>query len=117
MPLRDRRPVLQPVGPGRGVAPKLTRDRRRIPPQPPGDLTHPFALGTQQRDLLTLHERQIPARYHRWKTWIHAASVTEPAEPNRAGHACFARILGPRAPSDRRPEPDPVLPPRDSGTT
>ena len=60
MPLRRRGPVPQPAAAGRGIAPQLARDRRRRPPQPPGDLPHAMPLRTPQRDLLALRERQAP---------------------------------------------------------
>ncbi len=56
VPLRDRRLVLKPERPGRRVAAKLPRDRRRAPIEPPGDLTHTETLGSRQRNLFTLAE-------------------------------------------------------------
>lgn len=50
------------AAPGRCVPPQLTRHRRRVAPDLAGDLTHTDILNTQQRDLLSLGERQIPCR-------------------------------------------------------
>ena len=49
MPLRRCRPILQAATARGRVAPQFTRDRRGIPPQPPGRLPHPTALRPQQR--------------------------------------------------------------------
>ncbi|SCE52549.1 hypothetical protein GA0115242_146524 [Streptomyces sp. SolWspMP-5a-2] len=63
-------------------------------------------IGLQSRPT-GLHRRQVGI-----SSWIHAASVPEPAEPHRPGHPrSTARILGLGTPSDRRPEPDPALAP------
>src|SRR3954452_1323159 len=61
-PLGHRRPIRQSSPAGGGIAPQLTRDRRRCPPDPAGDLTHADTLSFKQRDLLTLNERQISTR-------------------------------------------------------
>ena len=82
VPLRDRRLVLKPECSRRRVPAKLPRDRRRAAIDPAGDLTHTEALGPEQRDVLTLSKRQIPARHRRGQTWVHPASVAEPPEPN-----------------------------------
>jgi len=62
MPLRGGGSIRQTTATGSRVAAQLTRDRRRCPPQPPGDLAHPGLLGPQQRDLLALGERQVTSR-------------------------------------------------------
>src|SRR5690606_14254968 len=61
VPLRDRRLVLELPGPSRRVPAQLTRDRRRAPVHTTGDLSHAMALRLQQRDVLTLRERQVAA--------------------------------------------------------
>ena len=78
VPLRGRRLVLEPPRPGGSVAAHLTRDRRRIPPEPTGDLPKRDLLGTPDSDVLPLREGQISAGHSRGKTRVHAASVTEP---------------------------------------
>jgi hypothetical protein len=92
LPLRGRGAILQLAATRGGVTTQLTRDRRRITAQTPGDLPHPVVLCPQDRDLLTLDERQIASRRlgqtYRW----HPATVTEPTRPHRLRHA--ARIGG-----------------------
>ncbi len=94
LPLRHPRPVLQLPAPSGGVAAKLTRNRPRVTTDRPRDLAHPLTSGAQDRDLLTLLERQVTARglgqTDRW----HAASVTKPARAHRHGHAHPHRSLG-----------------------
>ena len=55
--VRRRRAVAAAVG----VALELARDRRRRPPQAPGDSSHCLAARPGERDLLTLGERQATA--------------------------------------------------------
>ena len=63
LPLRDRRPVLRLAAAGRGVAAQLTRDRRRDHARARGrSRARPWPCALQQRDLLTLGERQVAAR-------------------------------------------------------
>jgi hypothetical protein len=56
MPLCKRRLVVQPIGPRRGVAAKLPRDRRRAPAQPPGDLPNRDILRPPKGNVLPLAE-------------------------------------------------------------
>ena len=95
---------------GRRVAPQLPRDRRRRPAELAGDLAHPEPLRVQDRDLLTLGERQVAARHRRRARSAHATSVPEPSRPDRRRHADLQRPR-PRSTAlgDRRPEPHPVL--------
>ena len=116
VPLRRRRPILQPIRARGRVAARLTRDRRRRPPQPSRDLTHPCALGTQDRDLLTLREAQISARHRSQTDRWHPSSLTEPPRPDRLRHPGHTgRVLARHPASDRPPEPDPILAPRRRG--
>ena len=113
MPLRDRRLVVQAVGPRGGVAANLARDRRRAAAQPPGDLPNADILCPPHCDVLALAECQVSGRHRRWQTWIHAASVAEPPECHRRRHTGFGRrVLGLHATSDRRPEPNAIRSPR-----
>src|SRR4051812_612851 len=50
MPLGRGGAILQAAAARRSVAPQLARDRRRRPPEPPGDLPHPVPLRAPQRD-------------------------------------------------------------------
>src|SRR4029453_11884139 len=83
MPLCERRPILETKRPCRRVAAQLPRDRRRRPAEPTRDLAHTELLRTPDRNVLTLREGQIPARHRRRQARVHAASVTEPPEPDR----------------------------------
>ena len=47
---------------GRGVATQLARDRRRVAPDPAGDLTHPMVLRLQE----AISSRSAKDRYARW---------------------------------------------------
>src|SRR5690242_676635 len=82
VPLGRGGAILQAAAPRRSVAPQLARDRRRRPPEPPGDLPHPAPLRTPQRDLLAFRERQVPPRGRprrpRQRRWWHAARLPEP---------------------------------------
>ena len=117
MPLRRRRAIVKTATASRGVAPQLPRDRRRRPTQPPRDLAHPAATGTQDRDLLTLSERQVPPRRRGQRDGRHAATLPKPPDANRTRHARLRRSdLARNAPRDRRPEPLPMLSPADRRT-
>ncbi len=112
MPLRGRGPVRRRVTASRGVAAKFPRDRRRRPAHPAGDLAHPQLLRAQDRDLLTLSQRQVPPRQRGQHDRRHPASLTEPPRPDRLRHASHdRRVLARHAASDRLPEPNPVLAP------
>ncbi len=114
IPLGDRGLVVQLIGPRGGVATQLARDRRRVTAEAAADLAGTELLGVQERNVLTFAERQVPARHCGRQAGSHAASVTEPPEPDRPGHACLdACLLGLHPAGDRRPEPDPVLTPSD----
>ena len=93
LPLRHRRPVLELVAPRRGVAPQLPRDRRRRAPQPPRGLAHPDPLRLQDRDLLALRKRQVPAAERGAIDRRHPTTFPEPPAASR-----------PRRP-DRHPRP------------
>ena len=107
LPLRHQGPVDRLAAPGRRVAAQLARDRPRVTSDPAGDLAHPELLSAQQRDLLTLGERQVAARGLVQADRRHAASVTEPAGPDRPRHTDRLRGLDRRHP---RRDPPPELP-------
>src|SRR6478672_10361550 len=54
-------PGTQETAPGGGVAPQLSRDRRGRSSKPACNRLHGAALRTQERDLLSLRKRKIPA--------------------------------------------------------
>jgi len=62
MPLGRQGPVVEITAAGRGIPAQLPRDGRRRAMQAPGDRAYATAAGARQRDLLSLEERQIPAR-------------------------------------------------------
>src|SRR5271155_5480578 len=62
LPLRDRRAVLQLPTAGGRVAAQLPGDCRRGTSQPASDLPHPDSLTIEDRDLLALPKREVPAR-------------------------------------------------------
>jgi len=95
------------AAPGRGIAAHLTRNRPGVTVDRAGDLAHALVLGLEQRDLLTLSERQVPARRLGQAQRRHPASVAEPARPDRPRHAHRLRSLDRRHP--RRDQP-PELP-------
>ena len=68
VPLRRRRSIRHLVAARRCVAAQLPRDRRRVPPDPTSDLADPELLGSQDRDLLTVSERQVAGRHRRRQT-------------------------------------------------
>src|SRR5215212_1021368 len=83
MPLGGRRAILQSTAAGGCVAPQLTGDRRGGSTEPAPDLLHGMALDPEKRNLLALHQRQIPpgerlrrGSEHRWG---HAAGLSEPS--------------------------------------
>ena len=105
LPLRDTRPVVGLAAAGRGVAPQLARDRPGIALELPGDRTDALALRLQQRDLLTLGERQIAAGGLGQAQRRHAASVTKPAHRDGRRHADLQRrLLGALALRNQPPE-------------
>lgn len=108
---RDRRFVVEPVGTCRGVGAQLTRDSRRCTAQPPRDAAHSGTRSAPQRDVFALIRGEVATRNSLWQPWIHAASLTEPAEPDRRRYARFSgSVLGHHPGSDRRPKPNPFLP-------
>src|SRR5579884_596247 len=74
----DRRSVVRRIGPGRRVAPELSRYGRRAPARPASDLPHAELLCTPDGDVLSLGERQVASGDSCRKDWFHAASVAEP---------------------------------------
>ncbi len=95
-PLCDHGTVDLLPAPGRRIAAQFAGDRSRVAADAAGNLTHPVLLGTQQRDLLTLGERQVPARGLVQTDRRHAPSVTEPADPDRPRHPHNLRRLSRR---------------------
>lgn len=120
MPLRRRRAVLEAAGARGGVAAQLTRDRRRCPGQMAGDRAHALPLGTPERDLLPVGERQIPPRRQRCRRpevrRCHAACLPKPPCTDRRRHPDVdRRILARASRRDRRPKPPPLLSPPNRG--
>src|SRR5205814_2448257 len=75
--------------------------RRRVTAQTTSDLTGTDLLRMPDRDVLAFGERQMAARHTGRKTWVHTASVAEPAKPNRPRHARLnTRILSLHPASD-----------------
>ena len=117
MPLGSRRAILQPAAAGGCVAPQLTGDRRGGSTEPAPNLLHGMALHPEKRDLLALHQREIPpgerlcrGSEHRW--W-HAACLSEPSGSYRLRHAGFDRsILAAHPCRDRQPESALFIAPR-----
>ena len=62
VPLRSRRPIRQTAAPSRRVATQLSRDSRRGSPEPTGNVAHPGALSSQDRDLFPLRHGQGASR-------------------------------------------------------
>src|SRR5262249_53366387 len=62
LPLRDRRPIVEPAATRGRVAAQLTGDRRGGPAEGTGDRSHPETSPAEQRDVFALSERQVPAR-------------------------------------------------------
>lgn len=95
LPLRHQGAVGLLPAPRRRVAAQLTRDRSRVAADPARDFTHAELLDAQQRDLLTLSERQVTARGLVKTDRRHPASVTEPPRRDRPRHThpvgCFDR--------------------------
>ena len=97
MPLGGRRAILQPTAAGGCVAPQLTGDRRGGSTEPASNLLHGMALYPEKRDLLALHQRQVPpgerlrrGSEHRW--W-HAACLSEPSGSYRLRHTGLDRSI------------------------
>ena len=113
MPLSSRCPILRAPATGCGVAPQLTRNRRRTTTQAAGDLTHPNTLRTENGDLFPLGKRQITSRHRTQRDRRHPTSLAEPSRPNRRRHPSpGSSVLARNTTSDRLPKPDPILTPR-----
>lgn len=90
----------------------------RVTPQCAGDLPHTLAHRPEDRDLLALLEREVPARGLGQRDRRHAASVTKPPRTHRPRHADRQRRLHRRDPrGDQAPElalhdPRRIRPPR-----
>ena len=105
LPLRDRSSIVEPATPSRRVPSQLARDRRRRPAQPASNGTHAKTLHSEQRDLLAFREGQIPTRQRAELDRRHAATLAEPARPDRARHAARDRGVLAREPfGDLHPE-------------
>jgi hypothetical protein len=118
MPLRGARPVIQVAAPRCRIAPQLTRNRRCRPSQPTCDRPHAIALRPPQRDLLALGKRQIPPRERLGRTGQvrrrHPTRLSEPAGSDRLRYPNrHRRVLARQTFGDERPEPPPMLLPRD----
>jgi hypothetical protein len=81
LPLRDRRPIVEPPAARRRVAAQLPRDGQRVAAQSAGDLPHPRHLSLQYRDLLALLKRQVPASEGREHERGHAATLPDQRLP------------------------------------
>ncbi len=113
LPLRDRRPILQLSAAGGRISAQLPGDRRRAPTQPAGDRSHTETLSAKHRDLLSLAERQIPARQRGKLNSGHPATLPEPAAPHRLGHPhSHSRLLARHPLGDLTPKPPLDLPPQ-----
>src|SRR5215211_2449591 len=113
VPLRRRRPILQPVRARRCVAAQLPRDRRRRPVQPARDRAHPELLSVEDRDLFPLSKREIPPRQRGQRDWRHPATVAKPPAAHRLRHPRRrGRLLARPSSRDRPPEALPILPSR-----
>ena len=107
LPLRDRGSVVELAASGRSVAAQLPRDRPWVASHDPRDCPHPFALHTQQSDLLPLAEGQITARRRARIERAHTATLTEPPRRDRGRHADRPRRLLRKKPlGDSIPERD-----------
>ena len=105
VPLRRRRAILPAATASSRVAMQLPRDRRRRATHLPGDLAHSIPLGEQDRDLLSLGERQISARGLDKIQRRHPASFGEPLPTTRLRHANRPRRRRRLPPStDQSPE-------------
>src|ERR1700733_7794305 len=112
MRLRGRGPILRPAAAECRVTLQLSGDRRRRTTQLTRDLPDPTTPCEQDRDLLPLDERQITPRHRRKIERRHPATLAEPPDTNARQHTRLDRSLLARCPpSDRLPEPDPMLPP------
>ena len=113
VPLRSRCPINHTTTTSRRVAAQLTRNRRRATTQAATDLTHPNTLRIKYGDLFPLRKRQITPRHRTQTDRRHPTSLAEPSRPNRRRHPRpGSRVLARDTPSDRFPEPDPILTPR-----
>ncbi len=110
MPLCGRGAIPEPAATSRSVAPQLPGNRRRRTTEPARDFPHPAALGTQQRDLLPLGERQVPPRRRGERQGRHPATLPKPPDTDRGRHVRLQRRRLARKPQrDRRPEPLTIL--------
>ena len=87
VPLRSRRPILQTAAPSRSVATQLSRDSRRGSPELTGNVAHPGALSSQDRDLFPLRKGQVPSRSGRQADRRHTTAFTEPTTTHGRRHA------------------------------
>ncbi len=113
VPLRSCCPTNHTTTTGRRVTPQLTADRRCATTQPAADLPHPNTLRMKNGDLFPFDKRQITARHRIQRDRRHPTSLAEPSPSNRRGHPSpGSRVLARDTPSDRFPEPNPILTPR-----
>ena len=118
VPLRGGRQIRERATARCGIAPYLARDGRRRTPKLPRTLADPMPASTQQRELLTLGEREIPAR-ERWsgRSQVCRRHPTSLPKPTRAHNARDPRLghsgLRIQAPRNRRPELHPIRAPTD----
>ena len=110
VPLRSRCPINHTTTTSRRVTTQLPRYRRRTTTQATPDLTHPNTLRMKYGDLFAFGKRQITARHRTQRDRRHATSLAEPSRPNSRRHPSLgSRVLARDTPSDRFPEPDPIL--------
>ena len=87
VPLRRRRPIRQTAASSRCVATQLSRDSRRGSTEPTGNVAHPGALRSQERDLFPLREGQVASRPGRQADRRHTTALTEPTTAHGRRHA------------------------------
>ena len=87
VPLRSRRPILQTAAPSRSVATQRSRDSRRGSPEPTGNVAHPAALRSPDRDLFPLRKGQVASRSGRHADRRHPPALTEPTTTHGRRHA------------------------------
>ena len=88
VPLRHRRPVYHSSATSACVTPQFPRHGRRRAIQLARDLSNTHLLGSPERDLLTLGERQVPARIRlENRLRDHPATFAEPPSTEDLRHA------------------------------
>src|SRR5207253_8544398 len=82
------------------------------------DRSYPNTPRVKDCDLFPLSKGEIAPRERGQRDWRHPATVAEPPAANRLRHPRrVGRVFARPAPSNRPPEPLPILPPRHRGPT